>query len=432
MLTSRGSSSGSKSEIVVHSDLDLLVRPQIPFGGLDRGVAEQELDLLQIAAAFAAELMGWSAASTPLHLGYKRCTEEVPMQIHTIGVDLGKTVFHLVGLNLRGEVVVRKKCSRSQLLQFTANVQVDLIGMEACAGAHFLGRALREQGHEVRIIPAQYVKPYVKTNKSDFIDAEAIAEAVGRPTMRFVPVKTDDQLDMQSLHRVRERWVIRRTAVINQIRGLLLERGITLRQGRRHLEAALPGILEDATARLSGALRMLISQLKHELEELANFIGEADGTMERTSRENESCRRLLAVPGIGPVTATALIAAIGNGAAFRKGREFSAWVGMVPRESSTGGKQKLLGISKRGNPYLRKLFIQGARAVMLRGTKQSVGLRTWIENIALRKHHNVAAVALANKMARIAWVVLARGEAYRPSLLIDSECNLNGLRMTPA
>ena len=184
------------------------------------------------------------------------------MNIHTIGVDLGKTVFHLVGLNQRGEVVVRKKCSRTQLLQFTANVQADLIGMEACAGAHFLGRALREQGHEVRIIPAQYVKPYVKTNKSDFIDAEAIAEAVGRPTMRFVPIKTDDQLDMQSLHRVRERWVIRRTAVVNQLRGLLLERH-SLRQGRRHLEAALPGILEDATARLSGALRMLIAQLKH-------------------------------------------------------------------------------------------------------------------------------------------------------------------------
>jgi transposase len=159
------------------------------------------------------------------------------MQIHTIGVDLGKTVFHLVGLNLRGEVVVRRKCSRTQLLQFTANIQVDLIGMEACAGAHFLGRSLREQGHEVRIMPAQYVKPFVKTNKSDFIDAEAIAEAVGRPTMRFVPIKTDDQLDMQSLHRVRERWVIRRTAVVNQIRGccssvvLLSDRaGVTLRQ----------------------------------------------------------------------------------------------------------------------------------------------------------------------------------------------------------
>ena len=180
----------------------------------------------------------------------------------------------------------------------------------------------------MRIIPAQYVKPYVKTNKSDFIDAEAIGEAVARPTMRFVPIKTDDQLDMQSLHRVRERWVIRRTAVVNQIRGLLLERGITLRQGRRHLEAALPGILEDATTRLSGALRMLISQLKHELEELANFIGEADGVMERTSGENESCRRLLSIPGIGTVTATALIAAIGNGALFGKAESSqpgSAW-----------------------------------------------------------------------------------------------------------
>jgi transposase len=324
--------------------------------------------------------------------------------------------------------VVRRKCSRTQLLQFTANIHVDLIGMEACAGAHFLGRALREQGHEVRIIPAQYVKPYVKTNKSDFIDAEAIAEAVGRPTMRFVRRPAGYAVATSGTGALGHSA----SAVVNQIRGLLLERGTTLRQGRRHLETALPEILEDATARLSGALRMLISQLKHELEELANFIGEADGIMERTSRENESCQRLLAVPGIGQVTATALIAAIGNGAAFRKGREFSAWVGMVPRESSTGGKQKLLGISKRGNPYLRKLFIQGARAVMLRGTKQSSGLRTWIEYIALRKHHNVAAVALANKIARIAWIVLARGESYRPSLRIEPEPNLPGLQMTPA
>ena len=177
------------------------------------------------------------------------------MELHTIGIDLGKTVFHLVGLNLGGEVVVRKKCSRKQLLHFTANLKVERIGMEACGGSHFLGRALREQGHEVRLIPAQYVKPYVKTNKSDYIDAEAIAEAVGRPRMRFVPIKTDDQLDLQSLHRVRERWVMRRTAVINQIRGLLLEHGITLRKGRCHVDAALPGILEDADAKLSGALR---------------------------------------------------------------------------------------------------------------------------------------------------------------------------------
>jgi hypothetical protein len=194
-------------------------------------VAEEELDLLEVPAILAAELMGWSAAYNPITVGYKKCTEGTLMQLHTLGIDLGKTVFHLVGLNPRGEVVVRKRCSRTQLLQFTANLQADLVGMEACPGAHFLGRALREQGHEVRIVPAQYVKPYVKTNKSDYIDAEAIAEAVGRPRMRFVPIKTDDQLDMQSLHRVRERWVIRRTAVVNQIRGLLLERGIILRQG---------------------------------------------------------------------------------------------------------------------------------------------------------------------------------------------------------
>jgi transposase len=187
------------------------------------------------------------------------------MELHAIGIDLGKTVFHLVGLNARGELAMRKRFSRSQLLHFTANLKVGVIGMEACGGAHFLGRALREQGHEVRLMPAQYVKPFVKTNKSDYIDAEAIAEAVLRPTMRFVPIKSDDQLDMQSLHRVRERWVMRRTAVVNQIRGLLLERGITLRQGRRHLEAGLPGILEDATSRLSGALRMLLGQLRLEL-----------------------------------------------------------------------------------------------------------------------------------------------------------------------
>src|SRR2546427_9701037 len=185
--------------------------------------------------------------------GIRSLRRRHPMELHTIGIDLGKTVFHLVGLNLRGEVVVRKKFSRKQLLHFTANLQVELIGMEACGGSHFLGRVLREQGHEVRLMPAQYVKPYVKTNKSDYIDAEAIAEAVGRPKMRFVPIKSDDQLDLQSLHRVRERWVMRRTAVINQIRGLLLERGITLRKGRCHVDAALPGILEDVTTKLSQA-----------------------------------------------------------------------------------------------------------------------------------------------------------------------------------
>jgi transposase len=196
------------------------------------------------------------------------------------------------------------------------------------------------------------VKPFVKTNKNDYIDAEAIAEAVGRPRMRFVPIKSDDQLDIQSLHQVRERWVMRRTAVVNQIRGLLLERGVTLRKGRCHLEAALPGILEDATAKLSGALRLLLAQLKLELDQLAIRLEEADALLQKIAQESDVCRRLDAIPGIGPVTATAIIAAIGNGAAFGKGREFAAWVGLVPGEHSTGGKQKLLGISKRGNPYL--------------------------------------------------------------------------------
>src|SRR5664279_863843 len=179
------------------------------------------------------------------------------MEIHTIGIDLGKTVFHLVGLDARGEVVVRKKCSRDQILRFTANLQVSLIGMEACGGSHFLARALREQGHDARLIPAQYVKPYVKTNKSDYIDAEAIAAAVQRPTMRFVPIKTEEQLDLQTMHRVRERWVMRRTAVVNQIRGLLLERGLTLPKGRSHLDQQLPRILEDAELNLSDSFRVL-------------------------------------------------------------------------------------------------------------------------------------------------------------------------------
>jgi len=257
------------------------------------------------------------------------------MEIRTIGIDLGKTVFHLVGINARGEVVVRKKSSRIQLLRFTSNLRACLIGMEACGGSHFLGRALREQGHDVRLMPAQYVKPYVKTNKNDYIDAEACAEAVTRPTMRFVPIKSDDQLDLQSLHRVRERWVVRRTAVINQIRGLLLERGITIRKGRQHIEMALPGILEDPDNKLSGALRVLLTQLRLEMQYLQGQIEESDKLIVRICGELEPCRRLVAIPGIGPVTATATIAAIGNGAAFKKGRGFAAWLGVVPGEHST-------------------------------------------------------------------------------------------------
>jgi transposase len=339
------------------------------------------------------------------------------MKIYALGIDLGKTVFHLVGLDSSGQVVVRKRCSRKQLLAFTGNLQVQLIGMEACSGAHFLGKALLAQGHEVRLMPAPYVKPYVKTNKSDYIDAEAIAEAVQRPRMRFVPIKTEEQLDLQALHRVRERWVMRRTAVVNQIRSLLLERGLTLPKGRSHLGHMLPRILEDAELKLSGAFRVLLAQLKLELEQLAARIEQMDTVIQQEARENESCQRLTTIPGVGPVTATALIAAVGNGSAFGKGRDPSAWMGIVPREYSTGGKQKLLGISKRGNKYLRRLFVQGARSVLQQRDKQSPGLRCWLAQLLARTHQNVVVVALANKLVRIAWAVLCKNENYRAAVL---------------
>jgi transposase len=342
------------------------------------------------------------------------------MEIATVGIDLGKMVFHLVALNAAGETVVRKKFSRAQLLRFTGNLKVGLIGMEACAGAHFLGRALRGQGHEVRLMPAQYVKPYVKTNKNDYIDAEAIAEAVGRPRMRFVPIKSDEQLDMQSMHRARERWVRNRTALLNQIRGLLLERGITIRKGRRHAEEVLPNILEDAEANLTGMMRQLLARLTSELKQLEVQIAEIDAMIAGKADDQEACQRLMAIPGIGPITATAIVSAVGNGAEFRKGRGFSAWLGLTPAEYSTGGKQKLLGISKRGNGYLRKLLVHGARAVLQFRDKQSPGLRAWLEQLVSRAHRNVVTIALANKMARMAWALLAKGETYRPPSMANN------------
>ena len=348
------------------------------------------------------------------------------MEIHAIGIDLGKTVFHLVGLDASGAVLVRKKCSRTQLLTFTSNLRVHRIGMEACGGSQFLGRALREQGHDVRLMPAQYVKPYVKTNKSDYIDAEAIAEAVERPTMRFVPIKTEEQLDLQTVHRLRERWVMRRTAVVNQIRAVLLERGLTLLRGRAHVDEALPEILANAPSGLSIPIQILLAQLKIEMDQLSARIDEMDALISRTVAENEACERLTSIPGIGPVIATALVSAIGNGSGFRKGRDLAAWVGLVPRECSTGGKQKLLGISKRGNSYLRKLFVQGARAVMRYRNKQAPALSNWLAQLLARAHQNVVIVALANKLLRIAWAVLTTNERYRGSAPATALCSGSG------
>ena len=299
-------------------------------------------------------------------------------------------------------------------MAFTANMPISLIGLEACSGAHFLGRALREQGHDVRLIAGQFVKPFVKSNKNDFVDAEAIAEAVERKNMRFVPIKTDDQLDLQGIHRVRDRLISRRTAVINQLRAFLLERGMAFAQRPAKLKAAMGNILGNAEVDLTPRMRSLIAILWSEWKLVQKQIEDLDLELERISSSDAGCTRIRQIPGIGPVTATAIVAAIGNGAAFRKGRDFAAWLGIVPRQYSTGGKAKLLGISKRGNVYLRKVLIHGARAAVLRIKRDRAPIGAWLDALDARAPKNVVVVAMANKLARIAWAVLSSGEEYRP------------------
>jgi len=342
---------------------------------------------------------------------------EVIVKIHAIGIDLSKTTFHVVGLDEKGAVVLRRKQSRKQLLIYTANLPSALIGMEACGGAHYLGRALEAQGHQVRLMPAQYVKPFVKTNKNDYLDAEAIAEAVQRPTMRFVPIKSDEQLDLQALHRVRDRWVARRTAVMNQIRGFLMDRGLTVRRGPNYLREVLVPVLDDSNALFSGRIRWLLRELQAEWNELETRIEEVTGQIEAIAKENEECQRLMEIPGFGPLVSTALTAAVGNAATFYKGRDLAAWLGLVPRQHSTGGKTRLLGISKCGSEYLRRMMLHGARSVVMHVARKKSALGAWVEQLSARTHRNVAVVALANKMARIAWVILHKSERYRPAAL---------------
>src|SRR5207342_322409 len=338
--------------------------------------------------------------------------------IAVIGIDIGKNSSHVVGLDGRGAIVLRQKWSRGQVEARFANMSPCLIGMEACVGAHHLSRKLNALGHDARLMSARYVRPYSKGQKNDFRDAEAIAEAVQRPTMKFVATKTADQLDLQALHRVRERLVSQRTGIINQIRAFLLERGIAVRQGQRFLRAELPRVLATPPDVLSPRMVRVIEGLAGDWRRLDERIEGLSDEIKAIAHQESGCERLMSVPGIGPIISSAMVAAIGTGDAFSKGRDFAAWLGLVPRQMSTGGRTILGRISKRGNRYLRVLFVQAAWVVLIKPKSwERHGLKPWIEAAKKRLHHNVLAIALANKLARIAWSVLARGRDFEASKL---------------
>jgi transposase len=331
----------------------------------------------------------------------------------TIGLDLAKNVFHMVCCDEHGKVVRKKMLRRSQLMQYFANLAECLVGMEACASAHHWARELGALGHQVKLIPPQYVKPYVRGNKNDYNDALAIAEAVTRPEMRFVPVKTTEQQDIQALHRLREKRLQDRTALCNQLRGLLAEYGLILPQGVNLLRRRLPELLEDGENGLSDLFRQLWAEGYQQLQELDGHIEYYTQEMKRQSQRDEACRRLQTIPGHGSIVASVFHCVIGNGEAYRRGRDVSASLGLVPRQHSSGGKEVLLGISKRGDRYLRSLLVHGARSVVIQAARKDDRLSRWINKLRAERGFNKATVALANKMARIGWAVLANKTIYQ-------------------
>lgn len=335
------------------------------------------------------------------------------MNITQIGIDLAKAVFQVHGVDARGKAVLRKQLRRAQLASFFAQLPPCLVGMEACGGAHFWARKLTGFGHTVKLIAPQFVKPYVKTNKNDAADAEAICEAVGRPNMRFVPVKNTDQQTLLALHRARAGFVIERTAQANQVRGILAEFGLIIPIGIRCFVQKLPEILEDAENGLPDAARALIARLLNHFRALHCQVQELEAAINDWHKVDEASQRLQAIPGIGPLTASALVASVGDARAFHNGRQFAAWLGLVPRQSSTGGKAKLLGISKRGDTYLRTLLIHGARAVLRHSQRRPERSDGWLVRLAVRRNANIATVALANKNARVVWALLAHGRAFQ-------------------
>ncbi len=336
-----------------------------------------------------------------------------PASLAVIGVDIGKEIFHLVGLGVDGKIAFRKKVRRLGLKDAFEQLPPCIVGMEACLSAHFVSRVLRALGHEPRIIPAIYVKPFLKGQKNDYNDAEAIAEAALRPNLRVVREKSQDQLDLQACHRVRARLVSRRTATINQIRAFLIEQGIAVRAGPRALRNSLFAILENRKDEISRRMAGLILGLYEDWCGLDERIETVTGEIEKLSHAEATCQRLMSVPGIGPIISTGIVAAIGTGEAFERGRDFGAWLGLVPRQYSTGGRSILGRISKRGSKYLRTLLIQAAKVLLMRPhnwPRYSFG--AWLQTASERLHRNKLAVALANKLARIAWSVLRNDKAF--------------------
>ena len=331
-----------------------------------------------------------------------------------LGIDLGKNWFHLIGLDERGATVLRKKLNRGQLAAYAATAPRGVVATEACPGSQYWGRVFAQAGHEVRILPAQFVKPYVKANKNDFHDAAAIAEAASRASMRCVPLKTTEQLELQALHRMRQRAVRERTAVVNQMRALLLEHGIVVPLGRALFVRRLPATFADAEARLSPRLLDVLHRLRQRWLAIDTEIDTVTRELTVWANHSDLCQRLVTVPGIGPLIATATVAAVGNGHMFTRGRDMAAWLGIVPRQSTTGGKPTLSGISKRGNSYLRQLLIQGAQSSFLYLKRDRSALGAWLREVEGRRHRQVAVVALANKMVRICWKVLTSEEPYQP------------------
>ena len=334
-------------------------------------------------------------------------------EITTVGLDLAKNVFHLIGCNVHGKEIKRKMLKRGQMLAYFANLPPCLIGMEACASAHYWAREIEKLGHEVRLIPPQHVKAYLRGNKNDYNDARAIAEAVRRPDIRFVQVKTVEQQDVQALHRLREARVGERTALCNQVRGLLGEYGIVLPKGVSAVRKRLPELLEDAENGLSNFLRPLLADCYRQLQEIDVHIELYTQTLKVHARENEAVQRLQTVPGFGPIVASVFHAFVGNGQGFAKGRDVSAALGLVPKQHSSGGKTVLLGISKRGDRYLRSLLVHGARSVVRLAQSKDDQLSRWINKLKATRGANKAAVALANKLARIGWAILRQNSVYR-------------------